>query len=385
MRVARYDMVDPGFPVSLAEIDDPALPGPAWSRISVRFGGICGSDLHNVFPDGTGSRIFGPFVGFPMEMGHEVCGVVVEAGPDAAFPPGTRVAVDPTVACAARGLELCAMCAAGAPSSCHRLGSRVLTDGFGHGFTTGLGGGWGDQLVAHASQLHAVPDAVDDRTAVLAEPLSVAVHAILRRPPTDGPPVLVIGAGIIGLTCVAALRQLVPASEVPVLARHPHQQAAAQALGAHHVLVPDDGHAYLEALAALGGGTLVGRKDAAVLSGGFGAVVEAVGTGASVGQAVRFVAQRGVVHFVGCAGITQVDLAAAWFKEVEIVGTFCHAVDEHHGERAHSFDRALAMLERAALPADTVVTHTFPLEEVRAACETARDKRTGAIKVVLEP
>src|SRR4051794_24037355 len=176
-------MVDPEFPVSLVDVDEQPLPGPDWARVDVALAGICGSDLHNVFPDGSGSRIFGPFVGVPMEMGHEVSGTIVEAGPECPFPVGTDVAVDPTLACAARGLEACPMCAVGAYSSCHHLGSKAFTPGFGLGFTVGLGGAWGEQLLAHVSQLHALPAGVDLHTAVLTEPLSVSVHGLLRRPP----------------------------------------------------------------------------------------------------------------------------------------------------------------------------------------------------------
>jgi L-iditol 2-dehydrogenase len=385
VRVAVYDMADPEFPVSLVELDEQPLPGPDWARVDVALAGICGSDLHNVFPDGSGSRIFGPFVGVPMEMGHEVSGTIVEAGPECPFPVGTEVAVDPTLACAARGLEPCRMCAVGAYSSCHRLGSKAFTPGFGLGFTVGLGGAWGEQLLAHVSQLHALPAGVGLHTAVLTEPLSVSVHGLLRRPPVDGEPVLVVGAGIIGLTALAGLRHLVPASEVTVLARHPHQAAAADALGAHHVVVPDDGYDYLAELATLGGGTVVGRKDAALLNGGFQAVVEAVGTAGSLSQAIRFVAQRGVVHFIGCAATTTVDLAPAWFKEVDVVGSFCHAADWHDGELVHSFDRALGIMAAGDAPLDPLITHELPLADLRAACEVARDKRSGAIKVVVRP
>jgi L-iditol 2-dehydrogenase len=307
----------------------------------------------------------------------------VEAGPECPFPVGTEVAVDPTLACAARGLDPCPMCAIGAYSSCHRLGSKAFTPGFGLGFTVGLGGAWGEQLLAHVSQLHALPAGVSLRTAVLTEPLSVSVHGLLRRPPVDGEPALVVGAGIIGLTALAALRHLVPASEVTVLARHPHQAEAATAVGAHHIVVPGEGYEYLDVLAELGGGTVVGRKDSSLINGGYQAVVEAVGTASSLSQAIRFVAQRGVVHFVGCAANTTVDLAPAWFKEVDVVGSFCHAADWHEGELVHSFDRALAILDAQDL--DPLITHELPLADLRAACEVARDKRTGAIKVAVRP
>ena len=122
-----------------------------------------------------------------------------------------------------------------------------------------------------------------------------------------------------------------------------------------------------------------------MLNGGYQAVVEAVGTGASLSQAIRFVAQRGVVHFVGCAAVTTVDLAPAWFREVDVVGTFCHAADWHDGELVHSFDRALAMMAASGPALGSLVTHELPLADLRAACEVARDKRSGAIKVAVRP
>ena len=105
------------------------------------------------------------------------------------------------------------------------------------GFTAGLGGGWADQVLAHRSMLHPIPDAVPDAIASLHEPVSVAVHGLLRKPPRDGDPVLVVGAGIIGLAAVAAVRALFPACEVTVSARHEYQGDAARAAGAHHVVL----------------------------------------------------------------------------------------------------------------------------------------------------
>ena len=88
--------------------------------------------------------------------------------------------------------------------------------------------------------------------------------------------------------------------------------------------------------------------------------MEAVGTAGSLSQAIRFVAQRGVVHFIGCAATTTVDLAPAWFKEVDVVGSFCHAADWHAGELVHSFDRALAIMAAGDAPLDPLITHELP-------------------------
>ncbi|MDX6233274.1 MAG: L-iditol 2-dehydrogenase, partial [Nocardioidaceae bacterium] len=116
MRVAQLDLADPEFPVSLVEKDDPVLPDEGWARVQVTGGGICGSDLHLLFPGAPSSPVFGPYAAFPMELGHELGGVVVEVGTACPVPVGSRVAVDPTIACEARGLELCARCAEGARS-----------------------------------------------------------------------------------------------------------------------------------------------------------------------------------------------------------------------------------------------------------------------------
>ena len=141
---------------------------------------------------------------FPFVLGHEIAGRVVEAGPECAYPVGTRVAVDPCIPCAARGIDPpCANCARGWTSSCLKLDSRSSAAAARSGSPQDLGGGWAEQVLAHASMLHPIPDAVPDRGASLYEPVSIACHGILRAPPHDGDPVLVVGAGIIGLAHAA--------------------------------------------------------------------------------------------------------------------------------------------------------------------------------------
>ena len=114
-----------------------------------------------------------------------------------------------------------------------------------------LGGGWADTVLAHESMLHPLPDAIAERGASLYEPVSIACHGLMRARPDDGDPVLVVGAGIIGLAALAALRGLFPHSPVTVLARHPHQGAAATACGADHVVLGDPDNGHWEELAAL--------------------------------------------------------------------------------------------------------------------------------------
>jgi threonine dehydrogenase-like Zn-dependent dehydrogenase len=386
-------MADPAFPASLVDVPEPELPGASWVRIAVTTGGICGSDLH-LFAHNTGpSPTLVSMGAFPFLLGHEIAGHVIEAGPLCPHPVGTRVALDPCIPCAARGIDPpCTNCGRGWTSSCLNLDSGMVSSGRTLGFTQGLGGGWADQALAHVSMLHAIPEAVPDRGASLYEPVSIACHGLMRAAPPDGAPVLVVGAGVIGLSVLAALKGLFPSCPVTVLARHAHQAEAATACGAEHVVVTDGTSAHFEELAHLVGARVVGRKANVMLMGGFPYVVEAVGAPQSVTEALRAVAHRGTVLLLGAAGVSEVDLTPIWYKEAALVGSIDHTVDSGSapglagGPDRHSVDRALDILAAGLLPDDVVVTHEFGLEDYRLAVETAIDREHAhAIKVVFRP
>ena len=158
-----------------------------------------------------------------------------------------------------------------------------------------------------------------------------------------------------------------------MLARHPHQGAAATACGADHVVLGDPDNGHWEELAALSGSRVIGRKRHQMLMGGFPYVVEAVGSPQSVTEALRAVAHRGTVLLLGAAGISEVDLTPIWYKEAALVGSIDHTVDASSapglagGPGRHSVDRALDVLSAGLLPDSVVVTHEFGLEDYREA------------------
>ena len=157
-------------PLRLADVDPVELPGPGWVRIRPRLAGICGSDLATI--DGQSSRYFEPIVSFPFVPGHEV---VADTADD------RRVVLEPVLGCVARGIDPpCPACARGDLGNCERLAFGHLEPGLQSGFCADTGGGWSTFMVAHESQLHAVPDDFDDDAAVIVEPTACAVHAALR-------------------------------------------------------------------------------------------------------------------------------------------------------------------------------------------------------------
>ena len=392
MRAVRYDFADPDFPASLADVDEPVLPTGEWARVAVDVGGICGSDLHLFGPLVNGSPTLRGIADFPFELGHEIAGTVIEAGPDCPLAVGTRVAVDPIIPCLPRGIDPpCANCARGWVSSCLHFDSHVLTGGRSLGYTRGLGAGWAEQVVGHRSMLHPIPDGVPGKVAALHEPVSIALHGLAHRPPDEGAPTLIVGGGIIGLTALLALRAYFPDNPVTVLVRHPHQAEAARACGATTVVM-GSGAAAFEELAALTGGRSVGDGDDRMLMGGFPYVIEAAGSPGAVTDALRAADHRGTVLTLGAAGTATIDMTPIWYKQLVVVGSVDHGSNPSSVMGGapegvdHSIDAALEVLARQTFPPGVLVTHEFPLEGYREAVRAGLEKHTSrAMKVVFRP
>ena len=227
----------PLAPIRLVNRKDPEPTDPGWTRVRTRLSGICGSDLATL--SGRSSFYFSPLVSLPFVPGHEVVGELVDSVDDLAA--GTRVVLSPVLGCRARGLEPCSACSAGFTGRCDRVTLGHVSPGLQTGYCKDTGGGWGRIFAAHRSQLHPVPDALDDQAAVLIEPLACAVHTALRASVAPDAEVLVVGAGTIGVLAVLALRKLTPAGRVTVVAKHGAQRELARRLGATDVVEPGEG------------------------------------------------------------------------------------------------------------------------------------------------
>ncbi|MER7479779.1 L-idonate 5-dehydrogenase [Streptomyces sp. NPDC126510] len=325
----------------VAELPVPE-PGPGQALIAVRYGGVCGSDLHYWRHGGVGDFRLRE----PMVLGHEVVGTVVEYGPGAAGPaPGTAVAVHPATPCG-----VCPECGAGRRNVCRDtryLGSAAR---FPH-----VQGGFADRVVVPSGQVRALPDGLQVRRAALAEPLAVAVHAVRRAGEVAGRHVLVTGAGPIGCLVVAA----------------------AKAAGAAHVTVSDLLPEALEYGRIAGAGTVV-RADDPDDRGWPGEVdvaVEASGVAAGLDTCLRRVRRGGVVVQLGMlpAGHSPFAGNLVVSREIELRGAF-----RFDGE----FDDALALLAGEAA-FDGLISAVVPVEEAESAFALAAD-RSRSCKVLLE-
>lgn len=380
----------------LGEVPPPGLPGPNWVRLRVLACGICGTDLGNLTY--SSSPAMEPFGSFPAVPGHEVVARVEEVGPGVeGLSVGDRVAVDPMLACWTRGYpreEWCPSCVAGLHATCERAGEegppaaggRPLARGMMIGYHRDLPGGWAEEIVAHVTQCFPVGD-LPDRTAVLLEPLSVALHAVLRGGPDPGTDrVLLIGSGSIALSTIWALRATGYAGEVVAQMKRAHEAELAMSLGASRVVKPgDEAREALVDTGARGYMPLVG--DEVFAGGGFPLIVDCVGSQGSLSQALRFAAPRGRIVMLGCsAEIPKLDLTFTWARELEVRGFLGYGIEEWKGERLHTFELVRRLLEESPAPVGRMVTHVLPLTRYREALAAASNHRaSGAVKVVLEP
>jgi threonine dehydrogenase-like Zn-dependent dehydrogenase len=360
-------------PLSLRDVDEPDLPTPEWVRLRPRLAGICGSDLATI--DGHSSRYFEPIVSFPFTPGHEVVGDLDD---------GTRAVLIPVLSCVTRGIDpVCPACAAGRTNHCGRLAFGHLEPGLQSGFCESTGGGWSAEMVAHPSQLLAVPDHLSDEAAVMVEPTACAVHAA-RRVAAHGPldTVAVIGTGTLGLLTIAALRHASSGATIGrILAtgKYPHQKDLARSLGADQVVAPGE---LGRVVRSLTGAWVLGDGPEGPATGGEGQltdgvdlVVDCVGSPASLTQALHVVAPGGEVLVVGMPGHTSLDLTTLWHRETAIRGCYAYTRPD--------FEAAVSVVADADL--GRLVSATYPLARYTEAIEHAATAGPrGAVKVAFD-
>lgn len=351
-------------PLHLADIDAPALPTKEWVRVRPRLTGICGSDLSTI--DGHSSGYFDDLVSFPFVPGHEVVGTTSD---------GTRVSLEPVLGPESRG-EAAGGASPGDADDYGYLLDGTIGDGIQVGFCSGTGGGWGEEFVAHPSQLHQIPDALSNEAAVMLEPAAGGVHAAARAR-IDGGTVVVLGAGTMGLVTIAAIRAFTNAETVVAVAKYPVQKSFAKELGADVVVAPSE---IARAVRRITGCRMIGEN----LAGGADVTIDAIGNSASIEQSIGITRPRGRVIMVGMPGKVNIDLTALWHRETELVGAYTYGTDTWtDGTTVSSFQRAIELAGSADL--GRLVSAKYPLDRYKdAIAHAAQAGARGSVKVVFE-
>jgi threonine dehydrogenase-like Zn-dependent dehydrogenase len=331
---------------SMSVVDRPAPGEPGAGQVLVHpeAVGICGSDYH--FFSGHLSEAAGGS-SFPRILGHEVGATITAVGPDCRedLTSGARVAMLPISACGT-----CYPCRVGRPNACDNFSLiGIHTDG-----------GLQELLTLPQDQVFPI-DAADGALAALAEPVSVAVHAVHRGRIEAGERVVVLGAGPIG-QCVAIVA-LELGAEVLLVDLQENRLELGRAIGA-------------ETLLWTGAADVVHRAREWGGAGGPPVALDATGVPAAVRAMVDMVASAGRAVQVGMStDEATIRIGSLTEKELDLLGASCCTGPD--------FAEAVGVVERNADALARLISHEFALDQAPEAMRFAMSNPTEVMKVVI--
>ena len=379
---ARVFFKGPVKTVQLADVPEPALFTPDWVKIKTLYCGFCGSDLNLITLHDSPSA--SPFTSFPCVIGHEIVGEIVETGANVkGFQNGDLVTINPGLTCEARGITpLCGPCGAGRSSNCENFAEGSLPPGMFIGITSGVNGGFAPYLVAHQSQLFKVPEGVNLESAVMTEPVAVALQTLFDNMPQTDEKVLVIGGGVIGNLVIQSIKTLAPGCRVFVVEPSSFAADLAKKAGADEVIPTKDLFARTSRITgARVYKPMIGME---IPMGGFDRVYDTVGISATLNLSMRLMAAMGTLSVVGIGGDVRLDLTPLWLKLQTIKGVYAYGHVAFNGRRQHVFEIAMELMKNGKIKADALVTHKFGLEDYAQMIEVNLNKQKHrAMKTVM--
>jgi L-iditol 2-dehydrogenase len=313
--------------------------------VKTRSVGVCGSDLHWYLDGRIGHR---PCV-FPLILGHEPVAEIAAVG--AGVPEsrvGERVFVEPAMNCGR-----CEFCLGGNTNLCPHV--RFL----GSSPVDGLFREYG---VVPAHNCIPAPEGLPDAVVTLIEPLAVILHVVDLAPIAVGATVAVLGAGPIGLLCVAVAK-LSGAGRILACDKVPHRLEMARTMGADTV-VNNAAASFRDAVMDETGGR------------GADVVLDAAAFTETINMGINITRRGGRYVLVGLPTERElnIDLHTAMANETRIV-TIKRSNFENHA--------AMELLRTGRVPGG-IITHRVPLERTPEIFDTLANYRDGVGKVVIE-
>ncbi|MEQ1782625.1 MAG: alcohol dehydrogenase [Hyphomonadaceae bacterium] len=347
-----YDVCECGAPLQRVERD---TPEPRGTDVVLRViaAGVCHSDLHiwdGYYDIGGGQklRLQDRGVKLPLTMGHENVGEVVAVGPDA---KGVSVSdvrlIHPWMGCGQ-----CVVCRRGEENLCIKPGNIGIQRG--GGFATHL-------VVPHPRYLFDIGSLSPERAAPLACSGVTAYGALKKVSDTlSDEPVVMIGAGGVGLMALA-LHQKMGGKSAIMVDIDPTKREAAKRAGAAHVIDGSAKDALDQIRAATGGGSW--------------ATIDFVGAGSTVKMAVDGAMKGGKIVVVGLFG-GDVTIPTPFFpmRALTVQGSYVGSLPE--------IAELLDLVNRKGAPDVPVATR--PLDQVNAALNDLRDGKIVG-RVVMTP
>jgi L-iditol 2-dehydrogenase len=331
--------------LEIADLPNP-MPGHDEVLVSVAACGICGSDVHGY--DGSSGRRIPPIV-----MGHEAAGTIAAVGSGVSgFAEGDRVTFDSTIFCGA-----CSNCRRGDVNLCdNRQVLGVSCAEFRRP------GAFAEYVAVPSRVLYRLPESLSFEEAAMLEAVSVALHGVSLAQISEGCTALIVGAGMIGLLTLQALR----------------------AAGCTRILVADLDKTRLKLALDLGATAVLSAdgdvvKQVMQLTGGAGVdiVTEAVGRNETVKASIESVRKGGTVVLVGnISPEVTLPLQKVVSRQIRLQGS-CASSGE--------YPRAIELLASGTIQVKPFITAVAPLEEGPRWFERLYAGEPNLMKVILAP
>jgi len=370
--------------VSYEDVPEPELINDNWVKIKVKLGGICGTDIHILEIKQSTYQL--NFVSTPGVLGHEIVGTISEVGKNVKnLSKGDRVLVDEVLSCEARGLELCTACQQGDFILCHNFDKGDISPGFIIGLCKDTGGGWGEYVVAHKSQVLRIPDSVSFENALIAEPFAGSIHGVLKNIPKDNDKVVVVGCGVMGLFIILALK-IFSKCEIIAVDTRQSQIDLASKFGATDTYLAKKSTYIRKVARNLGVRTVSPPlQDPLLVDGGADIVYDCVGIPSSLTASFRLTKPKGIVMLIGQPAVLEVDWTPIFVKELNVIPSNTFGLETINGVRKRTMQIALDLISSRQVDVRDFITHKFSLFNYKEALEVASDKgQHNSIKVVFE-
>jgi len=328
------------------DVPEPQV-GPEDVLVQVRACGICGSDVHGM--DGSTGRRIPPLI-----MGHEAAGIVAQVGSNVTgWKKGDCVTFD-SISCCGK----CHFCRQGQTNLCDdRRVLGVSCEEYRQD------GALAEYVAVPAHVLYRLPEGLSFARATMAEPLSVAVHAVNKGRVLPSDTAIVVGAGVIGLLLVQALRAA-SCGRIIAVDLDQGKLDLARRLGADEAFRSDSEDVVAEVL------DLTGQR-------GVDVAFEAVGITPTLKLAVQSLRKGGALTLVGnFSPITDLPLREVVIRELSLNGSYASA-----GE----YPACLDMISRGVVDVDPLISAVAPLAEGGSWFQRLRSREPGLIKVILAP
>jgi L-iditol 2-dehydrogenase len=315
--------------------------------VKVQVALTCGTDL-KVYQRGYHARMIVP----PALFGHELAGIVEEAGPNVrGFKKGMRVVALNSAPCG-----MCFYCSKHQENLCEDL---LFNNG-----------AYAEYIripkrIVESNML-AVPPDVSYEEAAMVEPLACVLRGLHETGVEIGDTVIVIGGGPIGLMFVQVAKAI--GCNVVSVVKRDSQVAAAKRMGAHDVVQITNVKDPIEAIRAV---TPEKR--------GGDVVIEAVGRPEAWEWATEMVRKGGTVNFFGgCATGTkvQLDTNRLHYSEITLKATFHHTPD--------TVRRAFGLIAEKKIRSTDYITGEAPLSRLQQVLRHMLN-RNGDIKTAIIP